>query len=417
MKRKFVLGVVLIAALSIMAATAFAATPIRLVTYGSEATFERWDRIAAEFHKDRPDYELDVEIATYAEYPTKISLMIASGAPPDVFLTWAQYKAQWVEQGMIMDLAQFWERSEIAKSQTFFPFMIDAASYKGEIVGVPYDFSSMAVVANVDAMNEAGLAVPDENWTTEEYRDYAVRLSRPEQGLYGTHLSAANTMANWGWAVNFTGQGWLNEDHTELYIQDEGYLELLDYWTELVDLGAAPAPGTAPARDQWSGGYNMWQGWVHWGERAGTMASYDWTMLPFPKGAADNKTSAHGHMWTLPSNATNPENGWVFLEWLLSPEGQHAIVTVDARQPLSNNPELWDLFFSTVQADKQETMRDLVMDTLYGQNRIYTMQYWEDWPDVDRVMKTYLPRVFRGQEPATNAMAQAAREIEAILKK
>ena len=388
-------------------------TPIRLVTNVSGVDpYERWERIAAAFHADRPDYHLDVEVVSGTEYPTKISLMVASGTSPDVFQTWGQYKALWAEQGLLMDLTPLWEQSAVAQGADIFPFMMEAAVYDGKIVGIPYDFSGITLTVNLDALREAGLPVPAFNWTVQEFRDYAIRLTRPDQGIYGTDRS--DTRGNWIWAVNFTGDGWLSEDRKEVLVQSPGYIELLEYWLDLIELGAAPPPGRAASRSSWEGGYGFWQGWAHYGQNLERAATYDWAMVPFPKGPVADLHFAHGHMWSLPSNAEHPERGWVFLEWLLSPEGQRAIVTLDGRQPLSNDPDLWALFFSAVRSsEKQAMLYELVIGEMYGKNRIHTMQYWTAWPEAERIMQSYLDRVFRGLESPVSAMEKAATELRA----
>ena len=396
-------------------AGAAAKTPIRLVTYGAETAIERWARIAAAFEKDRPDYSLEFEIVPLSDYPTKVSVMVAAGSPPDVFQTIAQYKVRWGEQGLLMDLRPYWERSQVASSVEVLPFMMEAVMYDGAIVGVPWDFSSMAITLNVDAINEAGLAVPDNNWTVEDYRMYALRLTRPDEGIYGSNLGASSGISNWIWAVNFTGEGWLDRSRTEVLVESPANIEMLEYWLDLIDRRAVPPPGVAPSRNQWTGGYGMWGGWSHWGERMGTDATYDWAMVSYPAGPGGDKNFAHGHMMSMASNAPNPDRGWVFLEWLLTPEGQRAVVQLDARQPIVGDPELWTLFFSTVPTEKQQMMYDLVFEHMYGMNRLHIMEYWTSWPDVERVMNQQLGAIFRGQVPPTTGMTTAAAQIRALL--
>jgi len=60
-------------------------------------------------------------------------------------------------------------------------------------------------------------------------------------------------------------------------------------------------------------------------------------------------------------------------------------------------------------------MYDLVIGTVYGESRVHTMQYWETWPDVDRIMTQYLNNVYRGLESPANAMERATTEIRALI--
>lgn len=393
-----------------------AKTPIRLVTYGDNTTLERFSKIADVFTAANPQYEVNVQIYPYAEYPTKLTVMLATGAAPDVFLTWAQYKPLWAEQGLLMDLGSYWEHSSVAKNAKIFPFMMDAAKYNGHIYGVPYDYSAMAMVINLDALNKSGLPVPNRNWTVDDFQKYAIRLTKPQEGIYGMHSAGHWSTNNWQWSVLFTGQGWLNDKRTEVLVDGPEYLKMINFWMDLVyTYQAVPVVGKTPARDTWGGGYAMWQAYVHQGPKL-DQGPYDWTMVPFPKGPGGQQSFAQGHLWSLPSSATNPEPGWKLLEWFLSPEGQRAIVEIDGRQPLSANTALWNTFFEGVSAGKRETMRKLIIDDLYGSNMIHNMNYWNTWADTERVMNKYLQKVFLKSESPENGMAQAAREIRAFLR-
>ena len=413
--KKHVERLILIAVFGLLLTVSTAATTIRLATNISGVNpYERWERIAAAFHADNPDYQLEVEIIAGNEYPTKISVMLAAGVPPDVFQTWAQYKTLWAKQGLLLDLTPFWEDSEVARRARVFPFVLEAAMYNNRLVGVPYDFSSRPMVINLDAFNSAGVAIPDADWTVEDLRDYAIRLTRPDEGVYG--VAALDSLGNWIWSVNSTGHGWLSDDRTEVLVRSPGYLKVLEYWLELNNLGAAPAPGRAPSRNAFQGGYAIWTGWAHYGLNLQLGTTYDWAMVPYPRGDAGNYHFAHGHMWSIARDVEEPEKAWKFLEWYLSPQGQRTFILEDGRQPLSSDPALWRLFFSPIdRADKQAMMYDLVIGTVYGESRVHTMQYWETWPDVDRIMTQYLNNVYRGLESPANAMERATTEIRALI--
>lgn len=415
MNRRAIVILTAVVAVLCLAAFAAAKTPIVMVTYGTDTVFERYAKIAEAFNASHPDYELQIQIYPYAEYSTKVTIMIAAGTPPDVFQTWAQNKPAWVEQGMIMDITPYWESSAVAQQAELFPFVQEAGMYKGRMYGVPHDFSAMAWILNTDRLDNAGLAEPDENWTIDDFENYAVRLTRPDQGVYGAQRSGHWSLASYQWSVNFNGQGWLSDDRTEVLVNQPAHVEMLEWWQDLIAREAAPKQGVTPtAGDTWSGGYAMWEGWVHYASRLAD-SPYNWTMATLPKGPGGNYSLAQGHMWSIPSNATNPDRAWVLLEWLLSPEGQRAMVEIDGRQPLSNDPELWSLFFSSVQPDKQAFMQNFVMNVIYGQNLIHNLNYWTSFADVDRVMNRNLAPVFALDAAPGPAMEQAAAEIRAVM--
>lgn len=392
-----------------------AKTSIHLVTYGADTVFERWNKIAEAFNASNPDYELEVQVYTYAEYISKVTLMLLAGSPPDIMMTWAEYKPSWIEQGLLMDISSYWEKSRIAQDAQIFPFMLESAMQDGRFYGIPHDYSFMSWILNQDRLDNAGLASPDAGWTVDDFSNYAIRLTDLNQGVYGTSLSGHWALASWQWAVNANGQGWLSDDRTEVLVNDPAHVAMLEMWQELITREAAPIRGTTPpAGDGYAGGYAMWEGWVHYASRM-TAAPYRWTMATMPKGAAGNLSLAQGHMWSIPSTAPNPDASWVFLEWALSPEGQEVMVTVNGTQPLSNDPELWSVFFSTVEPEMQGFMQDFVMNVVYGQNLIHNMNFWTSYNDVNRIMNNNLLPVYRLETAPGTAMEQAAAEIRAVM--
>src|SRR5690606_19700512 len=109
--------------------------------------------------------------------------------------------------------------------------------------------------------------------------------------------------------------------------------------------------------DQWQGGFAQWEGWSIWAFTLADTAPYDWALGTLPMGPANNLAFAQGHLFAVPSNAPDPDKSWVFLEWLLTQEGQAAIVALDKKQPISNDSELWELYFSSLPAEKQDEVR------------------------------------------------------------
>lgn len=406
--------VVLVLVLTLSVMPSMAKTEIRMVTYGD--AFDTYRNIEQAFGKANPDYELIIESYPYAEYVGKLTVMIASGTSPDVFQTWAELKPAWVESDFLMDLTDYWEQSDVAQNADLYPFVLDSAIYNGKIYGVPHDFNPMAWILNTDAFDEAGIPLPDSNWTVEEMGQYAVKLADPERDRYGALLSGHWSILNWQWSVLFTGEGWLNEDRTEVLVDDPRHADMLAFWYDLaISRGVVNSPTVTPARDQWQGGYAMWQGWTGYAFTLADVAPYDWTFATMPKGPAGNLSIAQGHMWSIPSNASDPDKSWVLLEWLLSPEGQEAIVKYDNRQPMSNDPDLWGLYFGTLPSDKQRLMQQFVLETLYGQDLIHTMSFWPAYGQMNEIMNRHLNTVFTGHEPPSNALARAALEMRALL--
>lgn len=389
------------------------ANTIRIVTYG---THENLHEVAKRFMESHPEYRVEVQTYSFEEYPQKIPVMIASNSAPDIFQTWAQYKVPWIEAGLIRDMTPFWSRFADL-SDVLFPFVMETVLHDGKYWGVPHDFNSEVWILVKDRFDAAGIPIPYDDWTVEEFREYARLLTDPQ----GRWLGAANPVAfgwgsSWQWARNWTGQGWLSDDRTEVLVDKPEYVEMLTFFLEMVTQDESMNGGSLAApQDAWSGGYSMWQGWVDFSFQLAANETYEFRFATMPRGRHGQKAFAQGHMWSVPVNAPNPEGAFVFLEWLISREGQEAMVAIGKRQPLSPDPELWDLYFSQLPDSVRDHVRTFVLDVLYGRENVDIMRYWITWPEVNDIMARYLSDVFYLRESPANAMTQAAQEIRSYL--
>ena len=137
----------------------------------------------------------------------------------------------------------------------------------------------------------------------EDLRDYAIRLTRPDEGVYG--VAAPDSLGNWIWSVNSTGHGWLSDDRTEVLVRSPGYLKVLEYWLELI-IWALRRPRRAPSRNAFLRVCHLdGLGAPRLNLQLGT--PYDWAMVPYPRGDAGNYHFAHGHMWSIARTLRNRE--------------------------------------------------------------------------------------------------------------
>ncbi|HEX6970985.1 MAG TPA: sugar ABC transporter substrate-binding protein [Limnochordia bacterium] len=396
----------------------FAETVIQFATYGS--TVDEWERMAAAFTRTHPGIQVGVQVYPFGEYIDKITTMVASGSPPDLFQTWAQYKSSWVEAGILRDLTPLWQRSSVLKNARIYPFMLDAASYNGRIYGVPYDYNSELWFVNLDWLSQRGLSAPRENWTVEEMREMAQKLTDPAAGVYGaTNPVSAGWGQNIQWMINWTGHGWLSEDRTEVLVDDPRNVEMLQFWYDMEhNLLVTPYPGGFPARgDFWNGGYAMWQGWLSYAFRFGETPAYDWGLALYPAAPGGGQQAfAQGHMFSIPTNAAHPDEAWQMLEWMGSYEGQRAIVRENNREPIGPYDDLWTLFFDGLPPRKAEYVRSWLLNVLYGKGYARNMTYWNTFPQMNAIMGEHLGNAFAKRVPIANAMAAAAAEMRAVLR-
>ena len=112
--------------------------------------------------------------------------------------------------------------------------MIDAATMDGKFYGVTLGTNASAVLINKTLFEQAGLPLPDQDWTWEEYADIALQLSNALDGIYGTADFKED-----GFGVFLAQRG--KEVHHDGVIgyEEEDIRDWFQMWQDMRDSGAA----------------------------------------------------------------------------------------------------------------------------------------------------------------------------------
>lgn len=395
-------------------------TTIQLATYsmgGLKA--EDWQNMLRPFMKANPDITVEVQIYTFGEYNEKIMTLIAAGVAPDLMQTWAQYKPKYIELGLLRDITPEWEKSSVIKRTRLYPFVLEAAKSGRRLYGVPFDFNSQIWYVNMDHILESGVAAPDSSWTVDDLRSLTRKLTNPTKRVYGTiNVPAVASTQNLQWSRIWTGEDWVSADRRKALVDSPSYLEMISFWDELQNsLNVTPGwPGAWSHKgDYYRGGVALWMGWLSYAAAFADRVTHDWAFALMPKAPAGQLSFAQGHLFSIPVASRHPEAAWRLAEWLMSYEGQKAMVLDLKRQPSGPYNDLWNEFFGMLGPEKGAYARDWVMNVFYGPNLVYTMDYWNSYPEANTIMTEHLKNVFSKQAPIGNEMRNAASKIQVLL--
>ncbi|MBE3576347.1 MAG: sugar ABC transporter substrate-binding protein [Limnochordales bacterium] len=417
-------AILIVVATPLALPAALARTQLILATYGEGQDINKWNEVVKAFTARYPQYEVKVQVSTFNEYPTKIVTQIATGNAPDVIMTWAQYKPKWVEQGLLLDVTDRWAASETLKTAGFYPAAVDAARYNGRMYGVPFDYNAMVWYVNTTILEEAGLAVPDDDWTVEDMRAISRKALNPDKGISGPGIPI-----DWGWGPNiqwywnWTGHEWLDETRTRVLVNDSKSLEMFNWWLRArADLTLPPGK----AKGDFFGGYqSMWEGWFTYTRliwdafrQAKGSKPYDFVLKPYPKAPSGVQRSfAQGHMWSIPVASAKHDDAWKLAEWLAGPEGQAVITRLKIAAPGVLNEDLWQSYLDYLPAAKQREIVAFIHLKLYGgKGYARNFNYWTTFDVMNEVMIKHLRAIFQQGKAPENELAQAKEELANIIK-
>lgn len=152
MTRNALLGAAMALALGTGAAAAQDVT-VRML-HVSQTNHPLWQQIAENYNATHPGVKVEVEYLENEAYKAKLPTLLQSEDKPDIIYSWGGgvMRAQ-DEAGYLMDLSD--ARADL--EQNIFPAALDAYSIDGKLVGIPYDFSQVALFYNKALMEKAGV--------------------------------------------------------------------------------------------------------------------------------------------------------------------------------------------------------------------------------------------------------------------
>lgn len=140
--------------------------------------------------------DVNVELIAYEDFFAKWTASIESGNLPDLSFFGYQEIGQFYNAGLMRDLTPIIEKIE-SNYGKLFEASKKAVTFENKIFGVPFWGEGTALYYRKDLFEKAGIANPPDTW--KEFRDDAIKLTDPKQGVYGAGIGygAGNSDAEW----------------------------------------------------------------------------------------------------------------------------------------------------------------------------------------------------------------------------
>src|SRR5690348_216069 len=119
------------------------------------------NEVLDEFMAQHPT--IQVKFEPVPEYATKLQTDLAAGSAADVFYVDSLLAPDLMKRDLLMPLDQPIERDKVDVDD-FYPPLLGAFQWQGKTYGLPKDWSSLALVWNIDRAREAGIDRPPSTW-------------------------------------------------------------------------------------------------------------------------------------------------------------------------------------------------------------------------------------------------------------
>jgi len=302
-----------------------------ITVYSWEASLrEQNDAVIKAFEDKNPGIKVNMEYPVENDnvaYTEKIDMLLLSGESVDAVLESSVAKlVSKVQRNLYLPLEPYMEAEGVKYDDIYnVSSEVDGSHY-----AMPIDVTPWFIMINKDRLDEAGLSVPNMDWTWEDYREYAKQMTYGEgqskkygsyfhtfqnyglMGVYSTKMD--NAYYKEDGSLNFDDpniKDWLQFRY-EMENEDESSVSLMDIKTSNLAYRSEFFSGNAamiPVGSWMLAEIKDTEKWPH---------DFQTTFAPLPKWGdegVEGRTFSDTKMFSIPKSAKHPEEAYKFIRF------------------------------------------------------------------------------------------------------
>ena len=150
----------------------------------TDAQGKNFTALMDQYNQEHPDVEVTQLVSSSDLVLQKILTAVRGGTPPDVAYMFGSWSPNIAKIPQVVDLSAHVSQPDW-KWDDFYEGERKAATVDGKIVGVPALVDNLALVYNKQLFKQAGVAPPSADWTWDDFRAAAWKLTDPSKKQYG----------------------------------------------------------------------------------------------------------------------------------------------------------------------------------------------------------------------------------------
>lgn len=405
LSRRSLLGPMLALAVALVAtgtALAQASPRVSFMVFGDPAELAAYQELVAAFEAGHPDIEVDlVHIPSASDYRQRLGVDFAAGDPADVVLINYRRYAPFAARGALEPLASYLRGSDVIREGDFFPEAIDPFRWRGQLMCVPQNISSLAVYYNKDMFDAAGLDYPDDDWTWDEFLASArsLTLDLDEDGVtdqYGLGTEASIfRLAPFIWQNG--GELVVSEANgtpIRLALDSRPAREATEWFVALQTEHGVVPDAVAEAAEGSESRFLNGRTAMFLNSRRGvptyrTIKDFDWDVAALPQ-RSQEAGILHSDAYCMAAATEDKDAAWAFIEFANSPEGQAIVARSGRTVPSLVEVARSDAFLDPDAKPANSEVWLNTVDTLRG------VPVMAGWVDVEELTGDELERAFFG---------------------
>jgi multiple sugar transport system substrate-binding protein len=292
--------------------------------------------MVAQWNKDHPDTKVTLEFNTGNDNALQKTVAgFTAGNYPDVAYEYGSSAAQLARQPKLVDLTDKVKAASV-NWDDFYPSEQQAATVNGKVVGLPALVDNLSLVYNKKLFQQAGVPQPTNDWTWDDFRAAAKKLTNASTHNYGwAYVNDASEDTVWRFLAMLwqAGGDLLTSDNSKPAFDDAAGLAAL---TQLHDMAVTDK---SVYLDTGNGNYlNLFNSgkvamlWTGPWDLSSINSDVDYGVTYLPGYNGNHETISGPDLYMLFDHSSGrADTAWKFVTWLTSAKVhlQFAIATGD----------------------------------------------------------------------------------------
>lgn len=270
--------------------------------------------------------------ATVLEAQDKLLQLVSAGKPPDLYWVHSYAAAGLAALHVPFDLAPYLAGNRSVDRASYYPVTLADLQFAGQQFALPRDTTSVVLAYNKQLFQKAGVALPLDSWTWDDYQAAAQRLTA---GTGGTKIWGTAGLIQTGYAYNSWIRLWqkggdvVDGSRAHFTLGSPLGTQVYAWIAELVARGVHPSSAEGPFGNPII---------LFTTGRAAMMPTpstyialstvkFDWDIQHLPnEGKRLTRASSSGH--SLAAASTGKDAAWALLAYLSGAEAMGAYAAV-----------------------------------------------------------------------------------------
>ena len=275
--------------------------------------------------------KVEVTVIPESDYSSKLNQMVSTGDDSaDIYVIWENDIANFAKAGGIISMDDYLKNSSI-QTGDFIDAVSALSAGLGGTYGLPWCAATELLYYNKEMFDAAGIPYPDNNWSYNDYKAAAEKLTIKEAD--GTTKQYGCTLPNtqtWWAGIGGAGDKVYDPSKGQMVI-GSGAVSFLSDVAAMAKSGVMPEPSSDTADLFASGKAAMsWQGSWNIGTY-GSSLPFQWDIATIPTDKIKYNT-LHTGFYSINAKSKNQDAAFKIIEYLMGEEGQ----TINSRS--SGNP-------------------------------------------------------------------------------